>query len=617
MDDHKLVDLPAILRERGWPRALGRAAGRVAERVLSIDRLNRIEAETAAAVAANRGRAASFFMTTLRVMDVQFELATEDFERIPKEGPLIVVANHPFGGIDGVVLGAMLQGVRSDAKILGNFLLGRIRGIRESIIEVDPFAGEGAARSNLKGMRQMIAWLKEGGCLGIFPSGEVSSFQWKDRSICDPAWTSHVVNLARRTNAPILPVHFSGRNGDLFQALGFLHPRIRTLLLPREFCRAAGTEMRVRVGRIIPPARLERFDSDSAATDFLRLQTYALPEAARPAGKQRRLRFPFRSVKQGRASTPLAPAQPAQVVRSEVDSLPEERLLVEHGNLRVYYAAAEEIPRLLLEIGRLREETFRAVREGTGADRDLDSFDGYYYHLFMWNREASEIVGAYRIGLVDEIVAEHGPEGLYSHTLFNFKKRFIERLGPAIELGRSFVCLKYQRKPTSLSLIWRGIGEFVVRYPRYKTLFGPVSITQAYNSISKDLMVHFFKSHNFDVKMARFVKARNPPRSSTRIRGISLKRLGKSLGSVDAVSSIVSGFEEDEKGIPVLLRHYLKLNGVILSFNLDPAFSDVIDGLILVDLMKSDSKILERYMGKEGYAAFMRVNAGPEASVVV
>lgn len=547
-----------------------------------------------------------FFMKTLRVMGVQFEVDTESFERIPKEGPLIVIANHPFGGVDGVVLGALLQSVRADTKLMGNYLLGKMEGIRGNIIEVDPFNTEASKRANLNGMRTAIKWLRGGGCLGAFPAGEVSSFKWKSRLVVDSKWTDHIVSLAKRTKAPIVPIYFEGCNSTLFQALGLIHPRVRTAMLAREFCRVQQSQIKLRVGKVIKPDRIERFDTDAAATEYLRLKTYSLRTEPLPDKPRRKLRLPFRSTKSGKPLASLAPAQLKHHLRAEIEALTVEHKLVKQGDFMVCCAKAAEIPKIMLEIGRLREETFRAVQEGTGQARDLDEFDDYYWHLFMWNTAEEDVVGAYRIGLADEIVRERGKAGLYTATLFKYRTEFLDRLGPAVELGRSFIGLKYQRKQATLAMLWRGIGGFIRLRPEYKTLFGPVSITDAYHRISKDLMVHFFREHSFDDEMAQFVKPRKPPKAPTMMRGISLKSIGESIQTVDSVSAIISGFEDDEKGIPILLKHYLKLNGVLLSFNIDPAFSDVIDGLILVDLTKSDPKSLQRYFGKECYADFAK-----------
>jgi putative hemolysin len=547
-------------------------------------------------------------MKTLRVMGVHFEVDSADFERIPKEGAVIVVANHPFGGVDGVVLGALIKGVRQDSKLMGNYLLAEMEGIRGSIIRVDPFGTEASARANLSGMRDAIRLLREGGCLGAFPAGEVSSLSLKNRAVVDPVWTGHIVNLALKTGAKILPVYFEGRNSAFFQAAGLVHPRLRSALLGREFSRARGRELRLKVGELIDPKRLETFENKEAATEYVRLKTYTLKNVKKKPSRKR-LRLPFRSASAEQTILPLAPAQPAHRLEREIESLPSALRLVAHGDFEVYCASADKIPTVLKEIGRLREETFRAVQEGTGRAYDLDEFDNYYLHLFMWDRAESEIVGAYRIGLADQIVEEYGKQGLYTSTLFRYRSKFLEKLGPAIELGRSFICIKYQKRHASLSLIWRGIGEFVARHPQYRTLFGPVSITDAYNNISKDLMVHFFREHNFDDEMSQYVKPRKSPKSVKMLQGISLKQIGESIKSVDSISAIVSGFEDDQKGVPILLRHYLKLNGVLLSFNVDPAFSDVIDGLILVDLCKTDPKVLQRYLGKEGYADFADYHA--------
>lgn len=577
------------------------------ERMLSIDGVNQIYADVHAQLS-DLEHDEAFFMKTLRVMGVHFEVDNADFERIPKEGSLIVVANHPFGGVDGVVLGALIKGLRNDSKLMGNYLLAEMEGIRGSVIRVDPFGGEASARANLSGMREAIKLLRSGGCLGAFPAGEVSSLRLMDGVVVDPPWTDHIVNLARKTRSRILPIYFEGCNSALFQALGLIHPRLRTALLAREFTRARGREIHLKVGELIEPKHLDTFENREAATAYVRLKTYSL-KGSKPKRSRKHLGLPFRSASSALTIQPLVPAQLPQHLEIEIEQLPALARLVEHGDYDVYCASAESIPTVLKEIGRLREETFRAAQEGTGQATDLDEFDRYYLHLFIWNRAEREIVGAYRIGLADQIVKEHGKQGLYSSTLFKYRARFLEKMGPAIELGRSFIRIKYQRKHATLALIWRGIGEYVARHPQYRTLFGPVSITDAYNNISKDLMVHFFRQHNFDEEMSRYVRPRKAPKAFKMLKGISLKHIGESIKSVDSVSAIISGFEEDSKGVPVLLRHYLKLNGVLLSFNVDPAFSDVIDGLILVDLCKTEPKVLQRYLGKEGYAEFADYHA--------
>lgn len=602
----ELFDLTQMLRKAGLPPALAALLAPVFGRLTRFSRINKQYRRFHAGLD-DLEDDPLFFTKALRELQVQFEVDTNDHERIPKTGPLLVVANHPFGGVDGIILGALLKTVRPDAKILGNFLLARVDGIRGSLIAVDPFDQAKSKQTNLGGMRTAMKHLRAGHCLGIFPSGEVSHYTLGFRAVSDPVWSPHLVSLAEKTGAAILPVYFKGRNSLLFQVLGLLDPRFRTLMLGREFCRMQGKNIQLKVGDPIPPDRLQRFENKSAATEYLRLRTYSLSTVP---SKSSRMRFPFRSTSGAKPQVePLAPPQSPDLLQTEVATLPDEQRLVVQGDLEVYYAKAAQIPVVLQEIGRLREETFRAVKEGTGQAIDLDHFDEYYVHLFLWNRAESEIAGAYRIGLADEIIERHGLKGLYTSTLFQYRPGFMDKIGPGLELGRSFIRIKYQKKHASLSLIWRAVGEFVAKHPRYRILFGPVSISDAYHSISKNLMVHFFREHSFDDEMSQLVSARKPPKSKSRLRGTSLKNIAESITSIDSVSAIVSGFEDDKKGIPILLRHYLKLNGVLISFNVDPAFNDVIDGLILVDLLKSDSRLLERYFGKTAYASITAYHA--------
>ena len=292
-------------------------------------------------------------MKALRILNVQFEVATEDYDRIPKQGPLLVVANHPYGGIDGVVMGALLKGMRTDAKLLGNYLLARIAGIQGSLIQVDPFDTDASKQSNLSGMREALAHLRSGACLGVFPSGEVSSFKLSSRSVVDPPWSAHIASLAGRSGATILPIYFEGRNSLLFQGLGLLDPRLRTLMLIRELLRMRGREVKLRIGPLIQPDCIKRFEGKAAAAEYLRLKTYALK--ATPL-KKNKLRFPFRTTSKSHAVEPLAPPQLKRRLREEIARLPESQHLVEQGDFFVYYAFSRQIPALLHEIGRLREE---------------------------------------------------------------------------------------------------------------------------------------------------------------------------------------------------------------------------------------------------------------------
>jgi len=329
---------------------------------------------------------------------------------------------------------------------------------------------------------------------------------------------------------------------------------------------------------------------------YLRHRTYALPHNEAPAHQPIELLSTFEIPKA--TEEPIALASPSGHLREEIEKLPSSQCLMESGKLVVFHARAGQIPQTLQEIGRLREISFRAVGEGSGKSCDLDEFDSNYIHLFIWNRSAGELVGAYRLGPTDEILPFSGLRGLYTSTLFSFAKGFRQRIACALEMGRSFVRPEYQRSMGALPLLWRGIGRFVVRNPRYRILFGAVSISSRYRSLSRHLMVSFLRSHHYLSNLSETVKARTPFRSTA--EKDSARRTIEFLGNdLDELSTIISDIESNGAGIPILLKHYLKLGGRILGFNVDPSFSNVVDALILVDLTQTDTALLERVMGKD------------------
>ena len=592
---HRLIDVESLLPNR-WSKALWKGLSPLHEPLLKFEQTNAAY-QRLCLKAENPG---NFFDHGLETMDVTYEVTDEDRARIPKTGALITVSNHPFGGIDGVVLGHLLTQVRSDVRIMANHLLGQIEPIKPWLIEVDPFGGEGSVRSNLAPMRQALKWLRADGCLQLFPSGTVSHLHARRRQVTDPVWVENLGGLIRRSKGTVVPIYFEGCNSRLFQMLGLIHPRLRTALLASELMKMQGRCLRLRVGNPISASRLAKFQSDESMMGFLRLKTYILQNRELQARTSFRFNFRRRSVAK---MEPVAPAVSPALIAQDIAALPLDQTLVEQGEFSVHYARAKQIPNLLREIGRQREITFREVEEGTGLPIDLDQFDRDYIHLFLWNRVESEVVGAYRIGATDEILTRRGRSGLYTTTLFKFKPGVLESLNPALELGRSFIIPKYQRRYACLSLLWRGIGGYVARHPRYKTLFGPVSISKEYQSLSKNLIITYLKEHSFDPILANQVKAKKPPRSRYFGR-LDRHSFNTSVKDIEDVSALISEIEHKTKGVPVLLRQYLKFSATMLSFNVDPEFNDCIDGLVLVDLSKTNERILRQYMGDEGLKTF-------------
>ena len=542
-----------------------------------------------------------FVARALEELGVEVEVEPTDRERLPQHGPLVVVANHPFGGVEGLALGQLLLGRRTDVKILANHLLGRITELRDLFIFIDPFGGPESVRRNLAGLRHARRHLEQGGALVVFPAGEVASLDLKRRRVEDPAWLETAASLIRRSRATVVPAHIPGRNGALFLLAGLLHPRMRTLLLGRALVARMGRPLEIRLGSPISHRQLAAHSTDETLTAYLRQRTQILGERAHRVAVQPR-RTPVET-------QPIAPGAGSAVLAREVERLPADRLLVDLGEEAVYYAKAQEIPDLLREIGRAREITFREVGEGTGREIDLDRFDQSYLHLFAWNRKARELIGAYRIGQTDKLVAAEGLDGLYTSTLFDFKPHLFESMGPALEMGRSFIRAEYQKSYAGLMLLWKGIGQFVLRDPRYKTLFGPVSISADYRSASQRLILAFLEENRYVHEWSRWVRPRTPLRVGRAAPAANLAH----LRDLDEVSTFISEIEGDHKGVPILLRQYLKLGGRLLGFNVDTDFSNVLDVLIMVDLRQTEPRILARYMGAEETARF-QLGEQPDAA---
>jgi putative hemolysin len=304
-------------------------------------------------------------------------------------------------------------------------------------------------------------------------------------------------------------------------------------------------------------------------------------------------------------AVPVVLPAPENVLVEEIDRL-SAKPLAEADGLEVHLAPARQIPNVLREIGRLREVTFRQAGEGTGGAIDLDSFDSHYQHLFIWNREKREVAGAYRLGPTPDILPAHGIEGLYSSTLFRYDPELFRRTGPAIELGRSFVRAEYQRHFQPLLLLWKGICRYVLSHPCCRVLFGPVSISDDYTSASRDLLVTFLESQQ-DRELAALVKPRRPYRAKW-IAGRLRDTVGRLLKDIEELSDPIADVEGNGKGVPVLIRQYLRVGGRILGFNLDPAFH-TLDALVLVDLLQTPPALLARYMSKSGAADFLRQNS--------
>lgn len=535
-------------------------------------------------------------------MDIKSDVCIEDKSKIPAKGACVVVANHPFGGIEGLILARELMQVRPDVKVMANSLLTKIPELAPLFIAVNPFGSDNARRENLKPLKEALDWLKNDGMLLVFPAGEVSHLNLATREIADAEWNTTVARLVTKTRAHVLPVYVKGTNRFIFHIMGLVHPYLRTIMLPRELLNKKGCKINFNLGSVILPGRLDKLNTDREIMDYLRWRTYLLGyPMSRKASKHYNSRQNINTEQQE-----IAPPQPKEDMLAEIYALPPENLLVEAKSRAVFYASALQIPHLMLEMGRLREIAFREVGEGSGKPLDIDKFDARYHHIFIWDFETNDVVGAYRIGPTDIILPKYGLKGLYSSTLFKSESRFYDTLGPSLELGRSFVSVEYQRSYTPLLQLWQGIGGYVVKYPQYRFLFGPVSISRDYNDFSRNLVAAvLMQQHPAEDDLTGLVKPKKPQKIKPfKVKGF--KQFPDKFVELDMkdVGAVIQDIELNQKDVPVLLRQYLSLGGKILNFNLDKKFSDVLDGLLLVDLLKTDPRIIKRYFGQKGMQSF-------------
>lgn len=545
-----------------------------------------------------------FLNSALDMIQVKYEINPEELKRIPKTGPFITVSNHPYGGIDGIISIKVMTELRPDYKNLGNYIIQKIPQLHEYIIPVDPFEGKNSKANSVVGIKAALNHLKEGNSLGVFPAGEVSTYYGNDEEgAVDRQWQSSMIKFIRKAEVPVVPIYFQGTNSRLFHLLGLIHPMLRTAKLPSEMLNKKNKVIKIRIGSPISVQEQKEYADVERLGRFLRLKTYALGSSISSYEVNKFFNY---KLKPAEKQEPIIPAVPQETIECEVNNLMSNYLLFKSKNFSVVCAPSVEMPNIMTELGRLREETFREVGEGTNRSIDVDEFDLYYWQLFIWDEEEKKIVGAYRAGKGKEILDRYGIKGFYINSLFKIDKKFSPILEQSIELGRSFIVKEYQRKPLPLFLLWKGILYFLIKNPEYRYLIGPVSISNRFSSYSKGLIISFMQSNYYDYDFARYIKPRNMFRANISDEDYDI--IFNNCSDISRLDNIIKDIEPDDFRMPVLLKKYVKLNGKIISFNVDPKFNDALDGLLILDLFKvpidtitslskeiNDKSLLERF----------------------
>jgi len=522
-----------------------------------------------------------FLDSILDEFKIKFEIPEEDLKRLPKEGAYITVSNHPLGGIDGILLLKLMLEQRDDFKIIANFLLHRIAPLKPYIMPVNPFEDRKDVKSSIAGFKNSILHLRDGHPLGLFPAGEVSTYK-DGKLVVDKPWEEAAMKLVKKAEVPVVPIYFHAKNSNLFYQLSKISDTFRTAKLPSEVLTQKRRIIKVRIGKPISVNDQKEHTSLDGFSEFLRRKTYMLSNTFENKSK----------ILDNISSTLKTPKVPKNIVTpvdnslmiKEVDALREnDSRLLQSKNYEVFLAQADKMPNMLREIGRLREITFREVGEGTNEAIDLDVFDNYYHHMFLWDNDKKVLAGAYRMGLGSKIFERYGIDGFYLQNLFRFEPELYKMMSQSIEMGRAFIIKEYQQKPMPLFLLWKGIVHTTLRFPEHKYLIGGVSISNQFSNFSKSLMVEFMKSHYYDPYIAQYVY----PKKEFNVK---LKDADKDFVFDEAAADLnkfdkfIDEIEPGALRLPVLLKKYIKQNARLVAFNVDPLFNNSVDGLMYIKI---------------------------------
>lgn len=547
---------------------------RVLDRLLGVSKMNDMYQQHNMAGLSKE----EFAQKLLSVMNIEVVGGSDVSQKVPTEGPLVIASNHPFGGIEGVILCLILGQVRPDLKVLANQGLKLFPELNDYFIFTNPLSESDP--KNGASIRTSLKHVKQGKALLIFPAGRVSYYQNKKGRISDHKWNRIVAKLVEATNAHFLPVYVSGENSPLFYRLGRIYFRLRLFMLARELLNKQDTNISISAGTAVKSSDYCAGSDLSLQTDLLRVQSYCQDPNWRgtwPDDKSCRVK-------------PLAAETPWSLVEAELSKLPRGQLLISQNKFEVYFGYQHQFPNTVNEIARLRELVFREHNEGSGEPLDTDKFDATYTHLFVVNREQQKIIGAYRMGQTDKLLEQGDVSQLYLSRMFQFTPEFANLRQPCLELGRSFLISEYQGSFQGLYLLWRGIGAFVCKFPHYRTLYGTVSLSKMYDMRSVAIMKRALITPTTQVEP--FVEFEFPLHPE-------LSEFADNTPLAPHVKALLACIEKDGKDIPVLAKHYQKMGSEFHCLGIDRSFNDTPGLLLSVDLPKAPEKLLKLYLGKD------------------
>ena len=580
-----LMNFDRFQKETGLHGFFGRIVAKFLYKALEIEKGYHIQLKI------QHLQGPDFAEGVLKELGVTYDVPPEQLEYIPKEGGFFTVSNHHFGSIDGMILSSVFGHRREDMKILTTFLLSYISNLKDSFIPVDNHSKGGS--KSVVGIRTALEHIAGGHPLGLFPAGEVATWQkgekrtavGKGRIIEDKPWAENIIKLIKRSGLPVIPVYFDGCNSRSFHLLGRIHPRLRTIRLSHEMFNKKGQHVKVRIGQPISAQEIASYDDITALGQYLRNRTYALEAQCQEEKPASEIVWP----------SEVAAPIPEERVRAQIASI-KDKMVIESGDYQVYLIKADDAPEVMQQLYRLREETFRAIGEGTGTALDTDKYDEYYHHLILWSISNQEIVGAYRIGYGNEIMADHGgAEGFYTASLFKYGPNAAELLPQCLELGRSLIVGKYQRDILPLKLMLSGICIAAKQCPTAAYCIGPVSVSNSIPDFYKTLMVNYILK-DFRLKTIENFVSPTTPFVANPLRVNPDQLLQGLPADIDAFDRMLASMSDGKYRLPILVKKYISCGARVACFNVDPLFSYSLDGFIVQKLSDFPANTLKAFM---------------------
>ena len=587
----KIINKSQLKNGLGLKGPVGDLAASLLMRILEINKLNSDYAKTC------QYEGPEFSKKVLELYGITVSVPEEDLANLP-EGQIVTISNHAFGGADGLIISSIVGSLKPDYKILTNFILSLIPALKNSFMPVNPFKGGDVSKSSFAGIKVALQHIKSGGSLGLFPAGAVSTWQRKKdrtaiRKSCRPIpedcpWSPNMAKLIRAANAPVVPIYFDGGNSFSMHLLGRIYHFLRTGRLIHELRNKRGKTLRLRIGKPIMPEEMAKFPDGASLINYLRNRVYCLEATLRPAEEPE---CPLAT----RRERNLVQSVPKEKLEAEIATLDGKKLF-ENTKYVCYVADSDEIPVCMQEIGRLREEAFRAIGEGTGKALDIDKYDAWYKQMFLWNKENSDIAGAYRIGVGPEIYPAHGGiKAFYSSSLVKTGPKAGEILPVSIEMGRSFVSKEYQKDSTTLSLLLKGLLLYSAKQEKAEFCIGPASISCGYPLFYRSLIYSYFTKYHSLPDGDRLIKPVHKFKPDwLRVNPDQLLD-GREL-NLEEFNTLLDDISYGQYTLPALIRFYFANNAKVACFNVDPHFNDSMDAMIVNDLNNLSPRVLAMLM---------------------